>query len=151
MEKIKEIVFIIAFALSHHSRTAGNSDLALAKMTQCVPISRRKEGSFNRSVFRAHCRGPLFVELLTSTWTTLWSFHGVAIKLCRRTFPNSVSVMYTLSILDRLLSLARVKVYLLHRGLTTLKVSVRSKSCFTSFHSPRICLSSKVNCNVFTS
>ena len=141
MEKIKAVVFIIAFALSHHSRTVRNSDLVLAKMAHCVLISGRKEGSFNRAVFRAHCPGPLSVESLNSTWTTLWSFHGVSIKLCRRNFSDSLSVTYTLSILDRLLLLAWVKVYLLNRGLTTLKVSLRSKSCFTSFHSPRICLS----------
>ena len=76
----------IAFALSHHSRTVGNSDIVLEKMGHCVPISRRKEGSFNRSVFSAHCPGPLSVKSLISTWTTLWSFHGVSIKLCRRTF-----------------------------------------------------------------
>ena len=71
MEKIKAIVFIIAFALSHHSRTVGDSDLVLAKVAHCVPISRQKEGSFNRLVFKAHCLGPLSVESLTSTWTTL--------------------------------------------------------------------------------
>ena len=93
MEKIKAIVFTIAFALSHHSRTVGNSDLVLEKMAYCVPISLRKEGSFNRWVFSAHCPCPLSVKSLISTWTTLWSFHGVSIQLCHRTFPDSLSVM----------------------------------------------------------